>query len=318
MDDGLAFLKSEDGSTPISIEMLPPNRGIGVNSIHQFIHKLGDWRPAFISVTYHQAFKIEEGSKSVWNRKKPGTLGVCAILKFQYGINVIPHVICGGFSRFESEDFLVDLDYLGLNTILALRGDPRKGDEKFRHHPDGHMHASQLVNQINQLNEGNFLENIKESKPTSFTVGVAGYPEGHKECANLDADINNLRDKVDQGASFIITQMFFDNNLFFQFERKCREAGITVPIIPGIKILSSKRQIELLPEIFHISIPEELRNSILMCNNDSEACELGIEWAIKQGRELIEHGVPCLHIFSMSNASTLVPLLEGIGIHLNT
>lgn len=318
MDGDLAFLRSIDGNTPISIEMLPPNRGVGLESIHHFIDGLGKWRPAFVSVTYHQAFKIEENDSRIWNRKKPGTLGVCALLKFQYGLTVIPHVICGGFSRFESEDFLVDLDYLGMDAILVLRGDPRKGDDEFKKHPDGHTYAAELVKQVNELNQGIYMEDIKESKPTSFIVGVAGYPECHKESIELDADIMNLKHKVDQGASFIITQMFFDNQRFFDFEKKCREAGITIPIIPGIKVLSTKRQVEILPEIFDIEIPNILKDKINSCKDDAEAKNIGIEFAIQQSKELIAHGIPCLHIFSMNNLSTLIPLLEGLQVNVNS
>ena len=312
MEYELPFLERVDGKTPISLEILPPNRGVGLDAIHSFIEELGDWKPAFISVTYHQAFKIEENETRIWNRKKPGTIGVCAMLKFQYGFEVIPHVICGGFSTYESEDFLVDLDYLGLNTILALRGDPRKGDDSFTPHRDGHRYASGLVAQVSLLNNGEYMEDIKEPKPTNFTVGVAGYPEKHKECDGIDLDIQNLKTKVDEGASFIITQMFFNNEHFFSFEKRCRAAGITVPIIPGIKILTSIRQVEVLPEVFHISIPQELKDEILACKDDDDAMQIGIEYATKQAKELIAHGIPCLHLFSMNNTAAISPLLNEI------
>jgi methylenetetrahydrofolate reductase (NADPH) len=312
MANELPFLERVGDKTPISLEILPPNRGVGLDAIHAFIESLGEWRPAFISVTYHQAFKIEENDTRIWNRKKPGTIGVCAMLKFQYGLEVIPHVICGGFSTYESEDFLVDLDYLGLNTILALRGDPRKGDDSFAPHRDGHRNASDLVAQVGRLNDGDYMEDIKESKPTDFTVGVAGYPEKHKECEDSDMDIQNLKNKVDAGASFIITQMFFDNEDFFSFEKRCRSAGITVPIIPGIKILTTKRQIQVLPEIFHINIPHQLKEDILACEDNAAAIQIGIEHSIKQAEELIAHGVPCLHLFSMNNTAAITPLLNEI------
>ena len=312
MASELPFLVRVGDKTPISLEILPPNRGVGLDAIHSFIKSLGEWRPAFISVTYHQAFKIEENDVRIWNRKKPGTIGVCAMLKFQYGLKVIPHVICGGFSTYESEDFLVDLDYLGLDTILVLRGDPRKGDDSFTPHRDGHGYASELVAQVGRLNDGKYMEEIKEPKPTNFTVGVAGYPEKHKECADPDMDIQNLKNKVDAGASFIITQMFFDNEDFFSFEKRCRAAGITVPIIPGIKILTTKRQIEVLPDIFHINIPHRLKEEILACEDNAAAMQVGIEHSIKQAKELIAHGVPCLHLFSMNNTAAITPLLNEL------
>ena len=312
MDSKLDFLNKIHGRIPVSLEILPPNRGLGLDAIHSFFEGLKPWKPAFVSVTYHQAFKVEENESRIWNRKKPGTIGVCAMLKFQYGLKVIPHVICGGFSSFESEDFLVDLDYLGLDTVLALRGDPKKGDAEFKHHRDGHRYASELVEQIMRLNGGEYMEDVKEAKSTSFVVGVAAYPEKHREAVNLDVDIQNLKRKVDLGASFIITQMFFDNQVYFDFVEKVREAGITIPIIPGIKIITTKRQVEILPEIFHTTIPADLYNSIQRCENNSEATDIGIKHAISQFKGLEDYGVPCIHLFSMNNLTPITSLLKGV------
>ena len=308
---------SSDGNTPISIEVLPPNRGLGLDGIHEFFLGLKGWKPAFVSVTYHQSHKIDVIDKSgssnqIWNRKKPGTLGVCAMLKFRYGMKVIPHLICGGFTRFESEDFLVDLDYLGLEHVLALRGDPKKGDEMFTPHPEGNAYASELVGQIKSLNNGNYLEGVQEAKPTNFKIGVAGYPEIHGEAIDQQTDLENLKRKVDGGASFIITQMFFDNQVFFQFEKGCREMGIDVPIIPGLKVITSKRQIEILPEMFHISIPDDLKDAVQECKDREEVIDLGIEHALKQSRELREYGVPCLHFFTMNDLITFSKVLNAL------
>lgn len=312
MNSDLDFLNKIHDRIPVSLEILPPNRGLGLDAIHSFFEGLKPWKPAFVSVTYHQAFKVEENETRIWNRKKPGTIGVCAMLKFQYDLKVIPHVICGGFSSFESEDFLVDLDYLGLDTILALRGDPKKGDDEFRHHQDGHRYASELVEQVMRLNKGEYMEDVKEAKSTSFIVGVAAYPETHRESVDMDSDMQNLKKKVDAGASFIITQMFFDNQVYFDFVERAREAGITIPIIPGLKIVTSKRQVEILPEIFHTKMPFELYKSIDECENNSEACEIGIKHAISQFKELEEYGVPCIHLFSMNNLSPITSLLKGV------
>ena len=314
---GLGLFKSSGGETPISIEILPPNRGLGLDGIHEFFLGLDGWKPAFVSVTYHQSHKIDVIGKSgslnqVWNRKKPGTLGVCAMLKFRYGMMVVPHLICGGFSKFESEDFLVDLDYLGLEHVLALRGDPKKGDGRFTPHPEGNAYASELVNQIKSLNKGNYLEVVQEARPTNFKIGVAGYPEIHRESGNRQADLENLKHKVDEGASFIITQMFFENQVFFEFEKDCREIGIDVPIIPGIKVITSKKQIEVLPEMFHTSIPDSLRDAVQICKDRGEVIELGVEHAINQSRELQEYGVPCLHFFTMNDLVTFSKVLNAL------
>ncbi len=313
----LTIFESIDGKIPISIEILPPNRGLGLDGIHDFFLGLKGWKPAFVSVTYHQAHKIEvldqAGNRNqVWNRKKPGTLGVCAMLKFRYGMNVVPHLICGGFSRFESEDFLVDLDYLGMEYVLALRGDPKKGDEGFTPHPEGNGYASELVEQIKSLNEGHYLEGVQEARTTNFKIGVAGYPETHREAINRQTDLENLKHKVDAGATFIITQMFFDNQVFFEFEKDCREIGINVPIIPGLKVITSKKQIEVLPELFHTIIPDHLKHAIEKCTSRDEVIDLGIQHTLKQSRELIDSGVPCLHFFTMNDLNTFSHVLDAL------
>ena len=303
---------------PFSVEILPPNRGLGLRNIHEFFDALDGWKPAFVSVTYHRAHRVEiegeDGSEWVWNRKNPGTLGVCAMLKFQYGLNVVPHVICGGFSKFDSEDYLVDLDYLGLKHVLALRGDADKNDNQFVAHPQGYAHANQLVEHIVRLNRGEYLEGVNDARPTDFHIGVAGYPEVHAEAIDLASDVANLKRKVDAGASFIITQMFFDNTAFFRFVDACRSAGIDVPIVPGIKVLTSKRQLEVLPAIFHTVMPDALVNAVMACSSDDEVVEVGLNHAEAQTRELLEHGVPGVHFFTMNNSrvfNRLVSRMRG-------
>jgi len=313
----MTLLETSDGSTPISIEILPPNRGLGLDGIHGFFQGLGEWKPAFVSVTYHQAHKVDainggESGNQIWNRKKPGTLGVCAMLKFQYGMRVIPHLICGGFSRFESEDFLVDLDYLGMEHVLALRGDPKKGDEDFKPHPEGNQYASELVTQISNLNKGDYLEAVKEAKSTNFKIGVAGYPERHREAADFNVDLLNLKHKVDAGASFIITQMFFDNKYYFEFVKQCRQIGITVPIVPGLKVLTSKRQLEVLPELFHTKMPDSLIEEANACENREQVIEVGVKHALKQANDLLQFGVPCLHFFTMNDLTTFSKVLDRL------
>jgi methylenetetrahydrofolate reductase (NADPH) len=291
---------------PFSVEILPPNRGLGLRNIHEFFDALDGWKPAFVSVTYHRAHRVEvegeDGREWVWNRKNPGTLGVCAMLKFQYGLNVVPHVICGGFSKFDSEDYLVDLDYLGLKHVLALRGDADKNDTQFVAHPQGYAHANQLVEHIARLNRGEYLEGVNDSRPTDFHIGVAGYPEVHAEASDLANDVANLKRKVDAGASFIITQMFFDNTAFFRFVDACRSAGFDVPIVPGIKVLTSKRQLEVLPAIFHTVMPDALVKAVEACSTDAEVVEVGLNHAEAQTRALLAYGVPGVHFFTMNNS----------------
>ena len=300
---------------PFSLEILPPNRGLGLENIHDFFNSLNGWMPAFVSVTYHQAHKIEHlnehgQTEQIWNRKKPGTLGVCAMLKFQYGLDVIPHVICGGFSKFESEDFLVDLDYLGFNHVLALRGDPNKTEPHFIPHPHGNTYANELVEQIVDMNAGKYLENVSEARATNFEIGVAGYPEVHAEAHDLAEEVTNIKRKIDAGASFVITQMFFDNEYYYRFEKTCRNEGIDVPLIPGLKVITSKRQLTVLPEIFGTSIPQELIDDVNACKTDDEVCQIGIAHAVQQARALLDYGVAGVHFFTMNNSHVFQQILR--------
>jgi methylenetetrahydrofolate reductase (NADPH) len=314
--DVASLYRNAASGLPFSLEILPPNRGLGLESIHDFITSLGGWLPAFVSVTYHQAHKIDRinahgQAEQIWNRKKPGTLGVCAMLKFQYGLNVIPHVICGGFSKFESEDFLVDLDYLGFNHVLALRGDPNKTEPHFIPHPHGNTYANELVEQIVDMNTGKYLEDVSEAKSTNFEIGVGGYPEVHAEARDLEDEITNVKRKIDAGASFVITQMFFDNECFYHFEKACRAKGIEAPLIPGIKVITSKQQLTVLPEIFGTSIPQKLMDDVNACETDEEVCRVGIDHAVQQARALLNHGVVGVHFFTMNNSRVFNQILQA-------
>jgi methylenetetrahydrofolate reductase (NADPH) len=292
-------------STLFSIEILPPLKGRGIQSIFDGIDPLIEFKPSFIDVTYHrEEYLYKElpsgGLEKIPVRKRPGTVGISAALINKYNIDVVPHIICGGFTVRETEDALLDLHYLGIDNVLALRGDSIKSEPSFVPEHDGHPHAIDLVKQIAAINKGKYLDDdFANITPTNFCIGVAGYPEKHFEAPNLTSDLKFLKAKIDAGAEYIVTQMFFDNEKFCEFERKCREMGITVPIIPGLKILTSKRQAQVLPKTFHIDIPEPLLEAVDAAKNDAEAKEVGIEWCIQQAKGLIGFGAPCLHFYTM-------------------
>ncbi len=298
-------------STRFSFELLPPPKGKDIGYIYERIDPLMEFDPLYINVTYHQEEvvyrKVKEGlleRRTVW--KRPGTVAISAAIRHRYKVMVVPHLICGGFTREETENALIDLNFLGIRNVLAVRGDPPRGSGTFVPEKGGHAHALELVQQIINMNEGIYLDpDLVEPSATDFCVGVAGYPEKHAEAPNIESDIHFLKKKVEAGAEFIVTQMFFDNERFFEFERRCRAAGITVPIIPGLKPLSTRRQLTLLPSTFHISLPEELVKEVLRCRDDREVYEAGIEWGIQQTRELIAHGVPVVHFFTMGKADNI-------------
>jgi methylenetetrahydrofolate reductase (NADPH) len=294
------------GKTLFSFELLPPLKGNNISSVYRVIDPLMEFNPSFINVTYHQeeiVYKAHPGGllekKTV--RKRPGTVAISAAIKYKYpSVEVVPHLICGGFSKADTEYALIDFHYLGIQNILALRGDPPKGIRDFIPEKDGHKHASELVMQTGRMNRGEYLEeDLKNTTATDFCIGVAGYPEKHPESPNLSYDILYLKEKIDAGAHFIITQMFFDNRDYFSFVARCREAGIGVPIIPGLKPVASRNEITLLPQVFNIDIPDLLVREIRKCKTPEEAFQTGIEWAIEQSRELIRSGVPVLHYFTV-------------------
>ncbi|SHM34402.1 5,10-methylenetetrahydrofolate reductase (NAD(P)) [Chitinophaga jiangningensis] len=291
--------------TRISFEVLPPLKGKSIDSIYDHLDPLMEFKPAFINVTYHRSehmFKKKaDGSfEKVEIRKRPGTVGICAALMNHYNVDTVPHLICGGFSREETENALIDLAFIGIDNVLVLRGDAPKNESFFEPDPHGHSYASELLGQVVQMNNGIYLEDdLQGGVKTNFCIGVAGYPEKHFEAPNMQTDLANLKRKVDGGADYIVTQMFFDNQKYFDFVNKCREIGITVPIIPGLKPLTSKKQLNILPRIFNVDIPTDFSNEILKCKTDKEVEQVGTEWLIAQSRELKNFGVPILHYYTL-------------------
>ena len=303
-------------TTRFSFELLPPLKGDGTRSVFTTIEALREFDPAFINVTFHRE-SIKEtltpDGHIEWHRmrRRPGTVGISAAIRDRFGIEVVPHLICGGLSRYDIEDALIDMDFLGLHNVLALRGDCGPNERHFMPHPQGHSHAIDLVRQIAAMNRGEFVDGeVEECHHSKFSIGVAGYPEVHAEARDITSDIARLRDKVDAGAEYVITQMFFDNAKYFDFVRRCREAGITVPIIPGIKPLSTLRHLEILPETFGVKLPEELVREVKA--HPDGVREVGTEWAIAQSRELMAAGVPVLHYYTMSLTTNIQKIVKAV------
>lgn len=295
----------ESKKTLFSIEILPPLKGKSIQSIYDGIDPLMEFKPAFVDVTYHREeyiYKKRDGGylEKVSIRKRPGTVGICAAIMNKYDVEAVPHIICGGFTREETENALIDLQFLGIDNVLALRGDSIKTEPAFVPEPGGHGYALDLVKQINQMNNGLYLDDdMKDAAPTNFCIGIAGYPEKHFEAPNMISDLKYLKAKVDAGAEYIVTQMFFDNKKYFDFVELCRKNGINVPIIPGLKILSNRKQITTLPKIFHIDIPQAFYEELEKCKDDKQIKEVGIKWCIEQSKELVKANVPCLHFYTM-------------------
>jgi methylenetetrahydrofolate reductase (NADPH) len=291
-------------------------KGQHLGELMSHIEPLMEFKPPFIEVTYHREEYVEKVidgvSKRIPIRKRPGTLGICASIMQRFQIEAVPHVICGGFTKEETEDFLIDLHYLGIENALLLRGDQEKGEAHFVPKPGGHAYANELVEQVAAMNQGILLHEETESLPTNFCIGVAGYPEKHIDAVSFDQDLKYLKQKVEAGADYIVTQMFFDNAKYFDFVKKCREIGIDVPIIPGLKPLATERQLDILPEIFHLEIPSEFVNEARKCANNAAIKQLGIEWAVQQGKELIQAGVPALHFYTMSKSDSVRAIAEKL------
>jgi methylenetetrahydrofolate reductase (NADPH) len=298
----------------ISFEIIPPKRGGAVTDVFESLDRVVDAvKPPFIDVTYHAAeATVEEqpdGSlKRVVRRKRPGTIGLCAAILHRYDIDPVPHLICEGFTKEESEDALIELNYLGIHNVLAIRGDNTGSQVSLNLNGTVNKYAVDLVRQIQNMNHGDYLEDIINAEPTNFCVGVAGYPEKHFEAPNLDWDIKRLKEKVDAGAEYIVTQMFFDNSAYFRFVEKCRNHGITVPIVPGLKILTTTGHLKTLPKNFYLNLPDELTEQIDA--NPGHVKQIGVEWAQKQSLELMENGVPGLHYYIMGDPQ---PALDVIG-----
>lgn len=304
--------------TLISFEILPPLKGKSIESIYDHLDPLMEFKPAFINVTYHRSehmFKKRgDGTfEKVEIRKRPGTVGICAAIMNHYNVDAVPHLICGGFSREETENALIDLNFLGVDNVLVLRGDAPKNETFFEPDPDGHRYAIDLLQQVVHMNNGIYLEeDLQEGVKTKFCIGVAGYPEKHFEAPNMQTDLAHLKRKVENGADYIITQMFFDNRKFFDFVAKCREMGITVPIIPGLKPITTKKQLTVLPRTFHVDIPDELSTEVLKCKTDKEVEEVGTQWLIQQSRELKQFGVPVLHYYTLGKPKVIKKVVESI------
>ena len=300
-----------------SFEILPPLKGKSIQSIFDGIDPLMEFGPKFINVTYHREEYIYKERdhgllEKIAIRKRPGTVGICAAIMNKYQVDAVPHLICGGFSKEETENALIDLQFLGIDNVLALRGDSIKTESSFKPHPQGHQYAVELIDQISEMNNGNYLIEDIKLEPTDFCVGAAGYPEKHFEAMNLTTDLEYLKKKVEAGAEYIVTQMFFDNKKYFNFVDACRAAGIEVPIIPGLKPIKSMNHISFLPKFFHIDYPEELSNELLKCKSNADVEKLGIEWGIQQSKELKEAGVPCIHYYTMSNSSSVKAIAKVI------
>ncbi|WP_416440421.1 methylenetetrahydrofolate reductase [Phnomibacter sp. MR] len=306
------------GNTLVSFEVLPPLKGKTIQTLYDHLDPLMEFQPPWINVTYHRAetmFKKKaDGSfDKVEVRKRPGTVGICAALRNHYNVDAVPHLICGGFSKQETENALIDLHFLGIDNVLVLRGDAEKNEPSFVPHPDGHKHATDLLKQVVDLNHGLYLEDdIQNGGKTNFCIGVAGYPEKHFEAPNLEIDLQYLKEKVDGGADYIMTQMFFDNQKFFEFEKACRAAGINVPIIPGLKPLTTKKQLTVLPRIFHVDLPTELSLEVMKCKSDAEVEQVGTEWLIQQSKELKANGVPVLHYYTLGKPKVIWNVVKAI------
>jgi methylenetetrahydrofolate reductase (NADPH) len=303
------YLEAAKGKTLFSIEIIPPMKGQHLGELVSHIEPLMEFNPPFIEVTYHREEYVEKLVDGVLKRipirKRPGTLGICAAIMQKFKTEAVPHVICGGFTKEETEDFLIDLHYLGIENALVLRGDQEKGEDHFIPKPGGHAYANELVAQVHAMNQGILLHEETESLPTNFCVGVAAYPEKHFEAASLDEDLRYLKQKVDAGADYIVTQMFFNNQHYFDFVAKCRAMDIHVPIIPGLKPIATARQLEILPEIFHLEMPEALAKEVRACTTNAAIKQVGVEWAVQQGRELMQAGVPALHFYTMSKSDSV-------------
>ena len=303
-------IKKANGKTLFSFEVIPPQKGSSIQELYDNIDPLMEFKPPFIDVTTSREQYIYIEKNGLLDRKitrmRPGTVGICASLKYKYNVDTVPHVLCGGFTKEETEYLLVDCHYLGIENVMALRGDAMSHQKYFEPTNGGNAYAIDLVKQIKNLNKGKYLHEVIEAHDkTNFCIGVAGYPEKHIEAPSLQSDLKRLKDKVDAGAEYIVTQMFFENKKYFEFVDAASKAGINVPIIPGIKPIAVKRHLNVLPQVFKIDLPEELIKEVEKCNNNSEVRQLGIEWGVAQSKELLEAGVPVLHFYSMGKSDNV-------------
>ena len=304
-------------STLFSFEILPPLKGKSIQSIYDGIDPLMEFKPKYINVTYHrEEYVFKERANGLLEkiaiRKRPGTVGICAAIMNKYHVDAVPHLICGGFSQEETENALIDLQFLGIDNVLALRGDSIKTESAFRPHPEGHAYAVDLIKQVINMNNGKYMTEDFQLEPTNFCIGTAGYPEKHFEAMNMSTDLHYLKQKVDAGAEYIVTQMFFDNKKFFDFVDACRANGINVPILPGLKPIKTLAHTTVLPKLFHIDFPEALSKELLKCKSNDEVKRVGIEWGIQQSKELKAMNVPGIHYYTMSNSDEVKAIASEV------
>ncbi|MGB0476673.1 MAG: methylenetetrahydrofolate reductase [NAD(P)H] [Flavobacteriaceae bacterium] len=314
----IEHIDNAKGKTQFSFEILPPLKGQNIQTIFESIDPLMEFKPPFIDVTYHrEEYTYKELSNGLLEkqvvRKRPGTVGICAAIQNKYKVDAIPHILCGGFNKEDTENFLIDLHFLGIDNVVALRGDAVKSETYFIPELNGHAYAVDLVKQIDAMNHGQYIDDsIENTATTDFCIGVAGYPEKHMEAPSLDSDLHFLKKKVEAGASYVATQMFFDNQKYFSFVDKCRQAGIEVPIIPGLKPMATAKQLNLIPHRFHVDLPEPLIKEVIKCKDNKQVRQVGIEWCIDQSKELIDFGVPFLHYYSMGKSDNIHSIAKEV------
>ena len=311
-------IENANGKPLFSFEILPPLKGQNIQSIFNGIDPLMEFKPPFIDVTYHrEEYEYKELPSGLLEKKivkkRPGTVGICAAIQNKYHVDAIPHILCGGFNREDTENLLIDLDFLGIDNVVALRGDALKTETYFKPEKAGNEYASDLVLQIANLNKGIYLdEDLQNSAETNFCIGVSAYPEKHMEAPSLDSDIHFLKQKIKNGAEYIITQMFFDNKKFFDFVTKCRAAGITIPIIPGLKPIATKKQLNLIPHRFSLELPDDLIMAIVKAKDNDAVKQIGIEWCIAQSKEIVAAGFSALHYYSMGKPDNIQEIAKGV------
>jgi methylenetetrahydrofolate reductase (NADPH) len=312
------YLKNAGNNTLISFEVLPPLKGSGMQDIFNLLDPLMEFKPPFIDVTYHREEYIYKKQDSGYYektaiRKRPGTVGICAAIMHRYEVDAVPHLICGGFNREDTENALIDLNFLEINNVLALRGDALQFDSKFVPEPGGNAYALDLVKQVDDMNHGRYLdENIENGQKTDFCIGIAGYPEKHFEAPNMESDLAFIKKKVEAGADYIVTQMFFDNKKYFEYVESCRNAGIHIPIVPGLKPLTKMYQLSSIPRHFYINLPDDLVSAFLSAKTMEAKRQVGIEWCVAQSQELKAAGVPCLHYYTMGDVDTIKKIAESV------
>ncbi len=310
-------IEKANGKTLFSFEIIPPKKGKNIQELYDNIEPLMEFNPPFIDVTTSREEYVYIDRDGLLDRKitrmRPGTVGICAAIKHKFNVDTVPHVLCGGFTKEETEYLLVDCHYLGINNVMALRGDAMKHQRYFEACDGGHQYARDLVGQIQNLNKGKYLHDVMEvDDRADFCIGVAGYPEKHIEAPSLQTDLKRLKEKVDAGADYVVTQMFFDNEKYFQFVEAAKKAGIDVPIIPGIKPLAISKHLQLLPQVFKIDLPESLISEVEKCHDNKQVRQVGVEWAIEQSKELLNAGVPVLHYYSMGNSSNVKAIAKEL------